>query len=80
MTTALPANEDYAKAILSIFGARGVGPGQTLSEKLVSDTFQARRMGRPVDYRDALQYAVDRKWLTLQLDMLRLTPAGYAQI
>jgi hypothetical protein len=80
MTTALPANEDYAKAILSIFGARHIGPGQTLSEKLVSETFQARKMGRPVDYDDALQYAVERKWLTLQFGMVRLTAAGFAQI
>jgi len=78
MTTALPANEDYAKAILSIFGA--CHPGQTLSEKLVSETFQARRMGRPVDYDDALQYAVERKWLTLQFGRVRLTAAGFAQI
>ncbi len=80
MTTALPANEDYAKAILSIFGASRVGPGQTLSERLVSEAFQARRMGRPVDYQDALQYAVEHKWLMLQLGMIRLTPAGFAQI
>jgi hypothetical protein len=80
MTTALPANEDYAKAILSIFGASRVGPGQTLSEKEVSETFQARRMGRPVDYQDALQYALERKWLTVQLGMVRLTAAGFAQI
>ena len=80
MTTALPANEDYAKAILSIFDASRVGPGQTLSERLVSETFLARRMGRPVDYQDALQYAVERKWLTLQLGMVRLTAAGFAQI
>lgn len=80
MTTAMPANEDYAKAILSIFVASRVGPGQTLSEKLVSETFQARKMGRLVDFQDALQYAVERKWLALQLGMIRLTAAGFAQI
>jgi hypothetical protein len=80
MTTALPANEDYAKAILSIFSAGRVRPGQTLSEKQVSEAFQANKMGRPIDYQDALKYALDRKWLTLQLGMVRLTAAGFAQI
>lgn len=80
MTTALPANEDYAKAILSIFSASRIGPGQTLSEKRVSEIFQAQRMGRPVDYQDALQYALERKWLILQLGMVRLTAMGFSQI
>jgi hypothetical protein len=80
MTTALPANEDYAKAILSIFASSRVGPGQTLSEKRVSEIFQTRKMGRLVDYQDAMQYALEHKWLTLQLGMVRLTSAGFAQI
>ncbi len=80
MTTALPANEDYARAILSIFDEGRFRPGQTLSEKQVSEAFQARKMGRRVDYEDALKYAMDREWLTLQLGMVRLTAAGFAQI
>jgi hypothetical protein len=80
VTTALPANEDYAKAILSIFGEARFRPGQTLSEKQVSEAFQAKKMGRRVDYEDALKYAVEREWLTLQLGMIRLTAAGFAQI
>ena len=80
MTTKLPANEDYAMAILSIFGAGRLRPGQTLSEKQVSEAFQARQMGRRVDYEDALKYAVDQHWLTLQCGMVRLTEAGFAQI
>jgi hypothetical protein len=80
MTTALPANEDYAKAILSIFSSSHVRSGQTLKADRVREAFQAGRMGRPIDYEDALQYAVDHNWLMVQAGMIRLTSAGYAQI
>jgi hypothetical protein len=80
MTTALPANEDYAKAILSIFSMSHVRSGQTLKAEKVREAFHAGKMGRPVDYEDALQYAVEHNWLTVQVGMIRLTSAGYAQM
>jgi hypothetical protein len=80
MTTALPANEDYAKAILSIFAASHVRPGETLSAERVSSAFRTGNFGRSADYEDALKYAVDQNWLTLQSGMIRLTRFGFAEI
>ncbi|MGO8797619.1 MAG: hypothetical protein ACLQE9_11200 [Roseiarcus sp.] len=74
--TTLPADEDYAKAILAIFQARGVRPRQTLNAEQVESEFVARHMGRRPDYEAGLDYAMDRHWLTLELNAIRLTEAG----
>ena len=79
MTTALPANEDYARAILSIFAANHIRPGQTLRADQVCEAFRRSKMGRLDDYEDALRYAVDHDWLTLQAGMIRLTSVGFAE-
>lgn len=74
--TTLPADEDYAKAILAIFHAKGVRPRQTLNAEQVKIEFVTRRMGRQPDYEAGLEYAMNRNWLTLELDRIRLTEAG----
>jgi hypothetical protein len=80
MATCLPANEDYAKAVLSIFSSSHLRPGETLRAEQVSEAFRARNMGTADDYEDALKYAVDRGWLKLQFGMIRLTTVGFAQM
>jgi hypothetical protein len=76
----LPANEDYAKAILSIFSAKHIRPGQALRAEQVSGEFLAGGMGRTAEYEDALKYAIGQDWLRAQLNMIRLTDAGFAQM
>ncbi|HLH49353.1 MAG TPA: hypothetical protein VKV96_08435 [Roseiarcus sp.] len=70
MTKMLPAHEDYAGTILSIFGAGRRHPGRTQS------ALSAKGLGRHVDCENALTYAVDREWLPLHLGMVRLTAAA----
>ena len=72
----LPADEDYARALLSIFLARKLRPRQTLRLSEVKAAFLIQNMGRLADFEAALQYATSRGWLALALDMIRLTPPG----
>ena len=76
----LPADEDYAKAMLSIFIDKGVRVGQTLKADQVGVEFAKRNMGRPADYEAALSYAAFRGWLRLELGRLRLTEQGRAEM
>ncbi len=76
----LPADEDYAKAVLTIFRARDVRAGQSLRASQVNSEFLAKNMGRAADYEAALSYCTDQGWLTLELDRIRLTKAGFAEI
>ncbi|MBV8471780.1 MAG: hypothetical protein JO107_05160 [Hyphomicrobiales bacterium] len=76
----LPADEDYAKAMLSIFIDKGVRAGQTLKADQVGVEFAKRNMGRPADYQAALHYAAFRGWLRLELGRLRLTEQGCAEM
>ena len=76
----LPADEDYAMAMLSIFSEKGVRAGQTLKADQVGVEFARRNMGRPADYEAALHYAAYRGWLRLELGRIRLTEAGRAQM
>lgn len=77
--TTLPADEDYAKAMLSIFSANGVRAGQSLKANQVVLEFEIRNLGRPADYEAALSYAAERGWLRLELGRIRLTEAGSAE-
>jgi hypothetical protein len=78
--TTLPADEDYARALLTIFDTEKVRPGQSLRAASLSVEFSARGMGRTADYEAALTYALDQGWLTLEFGMARLTKAGFAEI
>lgn len=74
--TSLPADEDYARAVLSIFKARRMRARQSLRLGEVRTAFLRKNMGRLADFEAALQFATSRGWLALALDMLRLTPPG----
>ncbi len=72
----LPADEDYARALLSIFQAKNIRARQSLRIGEVKAAFLRRNMGRLADFDAALQYAMSQGWLGLAFDMLRLTAPG----
>ena len=78
--TTLPADEDYAKSLLSIFGDKGIRPGQSLKATQVNLEFLAKSMGKAADYQSALTYSADRGWLKLELGLIRLTKTGFAEM
>jgi hypothetical protein len=46
----------------------------------VSREFESRNLGRPYDYHAAVAYSEDRGWLKRELDRLRLTGGGWAEM
>ena len=76
----LPADEDYAKGLLTIFSAHEVRPGQSLRASEVSREFESRNLGRPFDYQAAVAYSETRGWIRRELGYLRLTGGGYAEM
>jgi hypothetical protein len=76
----LPADWDYAKALLSIFDDARLRPGQSLRAGEVALKFRDRNMGRDRDYSAALAYSLDLGWLSSELGHLRLTKAGFEEI
>jgi hypothetical protein len=72
----LPADEDYARSVLAIFGARHVHARQSLPVSDVEADFLAHNMGRQADFEAALEYATSQGWLALGLDRIRLTGSG----
>ena len=74
--TALPADEDYARAVLSIFQARGVRPRQSMRVGEVKAAFLSQNMGRAADFDAAIEYAESQGWLSVAFDYIRLTEAG----
>jgi hypothetical protein len=78
--TVLPADEDYAKGLLTIFSAHAVRPGQSLRETEVSREFCSRNLGREFDYRAAVAYSETRGWIRRESDWLRLTRGGFAEM
>lgn len=76
----LPADEDYARALLALFADAGMRPGESLPAGRAGHDFLERNFGRAADYQAAVAEAVARGWVQLALDRLRLTPAGYAEL
>ena len=76
----LPADEDYAMGLLTIFTAHAVRPGQSLRASEVSREFLRRNLGRPYDYQAALDYSEARGWLRREWDWLRLTGGGFDEM
>ena len=72
----LPADEDYARALLSIFRAKKLHVRQTLGLSEARAQFLVQNMGRVSDFEAALDYAVSRGWLAPALDRIRLTGPG----
>ena len=73
----LPADEDYAMSVLSVFRLARVGPRQSLAARRVEDEFLVHNLGRRADYQAGLEFAVNRKWLKLELNTIRLTEEGF---
>ena len=74
--TTLPADEDYARALLSVFRLKNVRPRQSLVRDEAKAAFLARNLGRADDFDAALTYAVSQSWLWSGFGMLRLTELG----
>jgi len=74
--TRLPADEDYAHALLSVFQLKKVRPRQSLVTAEARASFLKRNFGREDDFEAALSYAVSHQWLWSGFGMLRLTEAG----
>ena len=72
----LPADEDYARALLSIFKASKIRARGALALDQVQAAFLDGNMGRLKDFEAALEYAVTRGWLAVELDRVRLAASG----
>jgi hypothetical protein len=72
----LPADEDYARSVLAIFGLKKVRPRESLALGDVRAAFLVQNMGSPADLEAALQHAASEGWLTRSLDRIRLTVLG----
>jgi hypothetical protein len=76
----LPADEDYARSFLTIFHGKRVRAKQSLLSTQVRAEFLSHNLGRGPDFEAAVDYAVAQGWITLQLGLIRLTEAGYAEM
>lgn len=76
----LPADEDYARSVLTIFRGRRVQAKQSLKSTQVKADFLSHNLGRAPDYDAAVAYALEQGWITLQLGVIRLTEAGFAEL
>lgn len=72
----LPADEDYARSVLAIFGSKKVRARESLPVGDVEATFLVQNMGRPADFEAALVHATSQGWLARALDRVRLTTLG----
>jgi len=72
----LPADEDYARSLLAILGARNVRPRESLAVSDAKAAFLVQNMGSAGDFDAALQHAASEGWLTRSLDRIRLTTLG----
>ena len=50
----LPADEDYARSVLAIFGMKNLGPRESLALSEASAAFLVQNMGSPADFEAAL--------------------------
>ena len=76
----LPADEDYAMGLLSIFSARAMRPGESLRASEVSGESCRRHLGREGDYEAAVDYSLFRGWLRREFGRLRLTGGGFEEM
>ena len=69
----LPADKDYARSVLAIFGLKNVRARESLPLNDIEAAFLVQNMGRPADLEAALLYATSQGWLARALDRVRLT-------
>lgn len=72
----LPADEDYARSLLSIFITKRLRPTHSLGLDEVRKLFLTGNMGRHADFEAARDYAVSVGWLLAGFGRLRLTAPG----
>ncbi len=72
----LPADEDYARSVLAIFGIWNVRPRESLALDDLMGAFLVQNMGTPADFEAALQHAAAEGWLARSLGNIRLTSLG----
>jgi hypothetical protein len=72
----LPADEDYARALLSILQAKNIRARQSMRIGEAKDAFVRHNMGRPFDFDAALEYAESQNWLRVGFGAIRLTGVG----
>ena len=76
----LPADEDYARSLLAVFGLKTVRPRESLAVSDAKASFLLQNMGRPADFEAALEHAAGEGWLTRWLDRIRLTTLGAEEL
>jgi hypothetical protein len=76
----LPADEDYAMSLLTIFRSAGIRARQSLRAAQVNRDFLTLNLGRQADYQAALAYAQERGWLSAEFGMIRLSKHGFDEI
>ena len=76
----LPADEDYAMGLLTLFSAHALRPGMSLSARDAIREFVSNNLGRAYDYHAAVAYSEGRGWLRCEFDRLRLTGGGFAEM
>ncbi len=72
----LPADEDYARALLSILQAKHIAVRQSMRIGEAREAFLRHNMGRPFDFDAALEYAESQNWLRAGFGTMRLTGVG----
>jgi hypothetical protein len=76
----LPADEDYARSVLAIFGLKNMRARESLPLDDIEAAFLVQNMGRPSDFEAALLYAASQGWVARALDRVRLTALGAEEI
>jgi hypothetical protein len=75
----LPADDDYAHSLLTIFRAHRLHARQSLRLSDARADFLSQRLGYDPDFSAAVDFAIASGWLTLELDRLRLSERGDAE-
>ena len=76
----LPADEDYARSVLSIFQFKKIRARQSLSIDEAEVAFQNLNFGRPTDFKAALAYGTDRGWFWVGFGRVRITGDGHDEM
>jgi hypothetical protein len=74
-----PTPEESASRMLSIFRSRNIRSGEVLMAGHLQMAFQKDHF-RSSDYEAGAKFAVSRDWLHFESTMVRLLPAGFAEM
>lgn len=79
----LSKSEEIARAVLQMFGSRGLRPGETISRTaLEQEFFQSGKYNsfKQSDFEAGLTRAVEKEWLSETETGLELRVLGFAEI